>query len=258
MVTAAHCVKGISADSLKVVYGSHNVNEYDEDLVFEVVATDWHENYDYPSFSNEELPLKAPWPSDYDIGVVLLKGPIQHAVTAEIYDGKLPIGMIAILAGYGRDEEGVSGVLNWGAVPVREVTEKEVIFGKNYPNGNDKEIGSDPDACYGDSGGPAYTTDLELITTTSRLPLEAPVITCGYGYIGTRVGPFKGWLEDKYQELREEHSSEPVKYKNSFEEDEDLVVLDRGCSVSGSGKSNNGFIFPLAALFGLAYRRRED
>ena len=320
VVTAAHCVDWWGADKIKVVYGSTNVNELNLNLVHDMKATAYHEGYDPYGYKKlNDLALNEGVCSESmdvnDIGLVLLKNPIPDAVMSDIYDSQLLIDQITRLAGYGENGEHNSypsddtldqsgdesaGVLYWGDVPIRVITEKEIIFSKNYPLGNNGEAGANPDACYGDSGGPTYALDKNgnlagVITATSRVPPDVPWVSCGFGYVATRVAPYGPWIETKYEEMKAlpdpvdagaggsggngggididagvggnggsagEGGSIPIIPKpdasvDDFVEKEDLVMLDRPtCNYSGS--NSNSFPWALAAaLLGVSYLRRR-
>ena len=209
VVTAAHCV---AAYPDWVVYGSKDVAEVDPDCLHGISGTEIHPDYSPANYSvimdylkrGENVP---PGYDTSDLGVILLEKPILGSITADIlpeedYEDETPVGEIVNLCGYGRDENGMAGKLNCGKVPVREHYGSDVLYGENYPDGDNGFPGSSPDACYGDSGGPTITDSGELITATSRLPPGTPGITCGYGYIGAGVGPELNWVEESYQTLK--------------------------------------------------------
>lgn len=224
VLTAAHCVDWYEASNMKIIYGTTNANNPDEGTVHDVKAVAYHESYDPYAYKKLNA-LLAMGEGTYssmnvnDIGIILLEEPIPNAVTSKIYDGEIAINMIARLVGYGQngsvynpDEppqpgDEPSGVLYWGDVPVKLFTEKEIIFGENYPQGNNGSPGSNPDGCYGDSGGPTFNLNQEknidgVITATSRVPPDAPWIGCGFGYVATRAAYYKEWIEIKVEELR--------------------------------------------------------
>lgn len=214
VVTAAHC---IFASPDWIVYGSSDVAVVDPDCVHGIAGMEVHPQYGYANYSvimdhlkgGEDIPFGY---DTHDLGVILLEKPILNPVTAEVlpeedYDEETPPGTMVNLCGYGRDENMVGGELNCGKVPVREHYGSDVLYGENYPDGNDGFPGNDTDACYGDSGGPTFTDSGELISATSRLPPGTPGITCGYGYIGAGVGPAIGWVEESYQKLKSSQNS---------------------------------------------------
>lgn len=224
VLTAAHCVNWYKASDMKIIYGTTNANNPDEGMVHDVKAVAYHESYDPYAYKklNALLTMGEGTYSSMnvnDIGIVLLKEPILNAVTSKIYDGEIAINMIARLVGYGQNgsvqepdepsqpESEPSGVLYWGDVPVKLFTEKEIIFGENYPQGNNGSPGINPDGCYGDSGGPTFNLNQEknidgVITATSRVPPDVPWIGCGFGYVATRAAPYKEWIGAKVKELR--------------------------------------------------------
>ncbi len=224
VLTAAHCVDWYEASDMKIIYGTTNANNPDEGTVHDVKAVAYHENYDPYAYKKLNA-LSANGEGTYssmdvnDIGIVLLKEPILDAVTSKIYDGEITTNMIARLVGYGQngsvqnpDEtcqpgDEPSGVLYWGDVPVKVFTEKEIIFGENYPQGNNGSPGTNPDGCYGDSGGPTFNLNQEknidgVITATSQVPPDVPWIGCGFGYVATRAASYQEWIKAKIEELR--------------------------------------------------------
>lgn len=212
VVTAAHCVIGIKPDW--IVYGSKNVNEYDPDCLFEIAGTAYHHDYNPWGYA-EACNYLAPGDDDkiptgintHDIGMILLQEPILNSAPIDIlpiddYDELLPEGKIVRLCGYGTDECDDVGALKCGDVPVRVIYDSDIIFSANYPDGDAGSPGTNPDACFGDSGGPTFVIDSQyLITVTSRLPPGAPQADCGFGYVGASVDFHRGWIEEKSNQL---------------------------------------------------------
>jgi hypothetical protein len=131
-----------------------------------------------------------------DIGVLMLSSPVAVltpvvVMTLDRLDEALVPETPVILSGYGVTGPGAgapSGVLFIAEAPYQRRTATEMLVGAP----------GTPDACPGDSGGPAYVWSegaLQLVGTTSRATLTATE-ACGEGGIYTLVPAYDGWLRD--------------------------------------------------------------
>ncbi len=189
VVTAAHCVDNHGPSDLRVVYG-HAIPQQapasERRVVSQAVA---HPGYQ----PNVPLDAYGLGPVN-DIGVLVLEEPIEGAVVTPILpndqvDSVLYPNRVMHIVGFGIHDTntGASGVLYKGLTPhVRHVT-SELLGGRT----------GEPDACFGDSGGPAYVVDnntLWLVGATSRA-WEHAVQPCGHATVYTLVPHFAKWIE---------------------------------------------------------------
>ena len=208
VITAAHCIP-YDPGSRTIVYGVSDISQPCDGCVHEIALVKAHPEYN-PSH-NYGLD---------DIGWVLLKEPIQDAVTAEIlpesvFSSALHVDDIVQIAGYGNDSNGFYGYLNSAEVPIIDfLTATGSVNGKfeNKYTGSEsllKEmvVGLDntaaPNLCYGDSGGPTYVEyngSLFLTGVTSRVPPGKP-IECGHGAVVSLPGHYQELTEKVYLEL---------------------------------------------------------
>lgn len=198
VVTAAHCLAGISASDLRVWSGISKTSERSssqESLVASAVA---HPSFDSRTFAN-------------DIGVITLAKPIDLLGKARTI--ALPYGMDALAWPANGTPATISG---WGVTsPSGGATsdqlmraDLQVLAGPGQPCGQygpDLDPTQDVcagtptgsiDACQGDSGGP--------LVTQSVVPLLAGLVSSGNecakaGYPGlyTRITTFLPWLSSQ-------------------------------------------------------------
>lgn len=189
VVTAAHCVEKRSPSSMRVVYG-HTVPEQapasERRIVTQAVA---HPHY------NTNAPVDAYGLGPmHDIGVLILQDPIENGIVAPVLpnaqvDAVLYPNRTLHIAGYGiyNTASQASGVLYKGLTPHIRHVPTELLGGRS----------GEPDACFGDSGGPAYVVDqntLWLVGATSRA-WEHAVTPCGHATVYTLVSPYVDWIE---------------------------------------------------------------
>lgn len=198
VVTAAHCLAGISASDLRVWSGISKTSERSssqESLVASAVA---HPSFDSRTFAN-------------DIGVITLAKPID--LLGKVRTIALPYGMDALTWPANGTPATISG---WGVTsPTGGATSDQlmradiqVLAGPGQPCGQygpDLDPTQDVcagtptgniDACQGDSGGP--------LVTVGAVPLLAGLVSSGNecakaGYPGlyTRITTFLPWLSSQ-------------------------------------------------------------
>jgi secreted trypsin-like serine protease len=268
VMTAAHCLDDFHqfADPLSVVYGSSDLADNDG-LEIQVAAWDRHAQYN---------PYLDPW---NDIALILLENDIPDAVNAPIlapeqYETFLMPGTIVTIAGYGQNSDLGYGELFYGEVPVIVRDEFQIQVGENNP--------AAPNACYGDSGGPIYVMDGEVMYVTgvaSHLPFGAQ--QCGESAIYTLPGSYVPWIEETYLKLQEEAQNSSTAASSSSAnsssssssgsggsggeegeeypapEPEKYLVPSGGCGSCTIGSTNTIDPFWMVGLLYLARRRKK-
>jgi len=215
VLTAAHCV-GYHPSDMMIAYGYEKPGEGDIGCFFPVLAKSIHPGSYYYDWFPEDITTE-PIDSGIDPGtagenyddIALLlvdnsPSPVNivfvPVLPPENYDDVLKVSDIVTIAGYGQHEKGVTGDELYAAdVPVTWRGEYEMILGED-------EI-SNPDAgnaCYGDSGGPAYVTygnNIFVSGVTSRAPT---IPECGHGAVYTIPGSYLDWIQEAYVEMKED------------------------------------------------------
>ena len=228
--TAAHCLGYFESKDLLMVYGRDELNTEGGSIVpgLEQAA---HPDYD-PDSGNE--------PS-HDLGLILLKEKIPGAVVAPIlppekYEEFLPLDWEVTIAGYGvYDVYDTTGKLYFAEVPLVKRNEFEMLVGEG------KDVTS-PDACSGDSGGPAYVYGdkgkMYVTGITSRAPLGTPAL-CGGGTWYGLPGSHMPWIEDTYKGWQESFGEEENTSFDFFPDEEENSNEDDNSSAGIGGGSGN-------------------
>ncbi len=188
VVTAAHCIKSGNPSNVRVVHG-HAVPSQapasERRMVSSAVP-----HPDYAPFAPTDAYGLGPL---HDIGVLVLEEAIPNAVVAPI----LPIDSVdAILTpnrpmhivGFGINDTQTqaSGELYKALTPHIRHVPTELLGGRP----------GEPDACFGDSGGPAYVVNdntLWLVGATSRA-WEHASEPCGHATVYTLVSYYAKWI----------------------------------------------------------------
>ncbi|XP_068231252.1 transmembrane protease serine 9-like [Palaemon carinicauda] len=197
ILTAAHCVEGDSASSVKVLIGEHNWGTTTETSVTEkrdVSQIIVHPQYSSKTFDNDMalLKLSSPisFPSDNKIAPVCLPD------AGNAYDN-----VDAIITGWGTTSAGGSQSYNLQEVTVPTMTNSKCqqSYGSSITN-NMICAGLDAggkDSCQGDSGGPMVTGG----NAAASFMVQIGVVSWGYGcaYAGypgvyARVNNYLSWI----------------------------------------------------------------
>lgn len=192
VISAAHCVTDwhgtpYAASEIGVYIGNDALSVPLADLV-PVAAV--HVPTTYP-FGDYNAPTGIG--RDDDISVLMLATPVTTVTPALV----LPVSDVGLLApdtpalivGFGDttlDNTGPTGTKYFATSPIGERTDYEIIVGAP----------TQPDTCYGDSGGPAFLVDGDtriLFGITSRATDNSSV-ECGDGTISTLVTGFADWI----------------------------------------------------------------
>ena len=178
VVTAAHCAKGVTVKSMRVVAGDHNrnVSEGVEQAV-NVSRSVIHPGYDSGTLENDIALLELSPPlilsSARRTAAVALFTPAHREA------GLSAPGAVAIISGWGDTTEGGSlpDVLQFAEIPVVTEAEARAVYGDTSIVESMLPAGYDAggvDTCQGDSGGP-------LVIEGPNGPLLAGLTSWGTG-----------------------------------------------------------------------------
>ena len=241
VMTAAHCVEHLP-NSLEAVYGVDSIPDplQCRSCFMKVKNSTYH-----PEFTHFYFPSN-------DIGLILLEHPVYNPIVgtflSERNNNFVYVGQTLTLAGYGTSNEGL-GQLYYGDVPVTELRgDYEMVVGLDSPTA--------VNACYGDSGGPAYLYEAGeeyVVGVTSRVP-EGKPIECGHGTVYTRPEAYSDWIEQAYQDMKTAtpNDPDPVDPNNCCRKPEPappILEPSGGCSVNQNTPSFDFMILFLSVLF---------
>lgn len=189
-----------------------------------------------------------------DIGVLMLARPVTEQSYAAILpmsevDSRLAAGSPLTIAGYGKNgpnPAATSGVLYIAETPFVRRNDFELVAGGPGL----------PDACEGDSGGPAYQLAAGtpyLVGATSRGSANA-MAPCGEGGIWTLVPAYESWI------AAQSGGAYPPSPPPEDDDDADSED-DDGCSVTHAGRGRREawrWLALMLTLCALARRRRAN
>lgn len=195
VVTAAHCIESGNPSNVRVVYGHAVPAQAPASERRVVLSAVPHPAY-APLASTDAYgmgPLN-------DIGVVVLEEAIPNAVVApilpnEFVDAVLFPNRPMHIVGFGINDTQTqaSGELYKALTPHIRHIPTELLGGRP----------GEPDACFGDSGGPAYVVNdstLWLVGATSRA-WEHASQPCGHATVYTLVSYYAKWISSVGGEL---------------------------------------------------------
>lgn len=168
VVTAAHCLEGLDAQFLKIIFGNgDDPNKLGED----VLDFAFHPYYNSMSYNpNPDYPDAIPFGESFDIGyVVLAESQYDIPLVPVLKDinereSLLREDQSSVLVGFGLTEEDIVGIKY----------ELETTLSSNMQGSEILIGGNDKSACFGDSGGPAFIRneegDWRVFGVTSRIP----------------------------------------------------------------------------------------
>jgi len=200
IITAAHCVKGINPDRIRLVLGDHDRRHQEEDQQQRLIEK---------VFLNPHFVKKT---FNNDIALIKMKGEVEFSdfirpVCLPHYDRSYN-GHDTIVVGWGKLSEGglPANVLQEVSVPIipqktcrhdthyraSEITEN--MFCAGFSEGK-------IDACQGDSGGPAvWKGDGEqFFTQIGIVSWGQGCARGGYPGVYTRIGRYLEWIVDIIQ-----------------------------------------------------------
>lgn len=182
LITAAHCLEGLSA-SETFFYSGTNANDPDFDDMRAVSQLIPHEQYDDDEYDNDIALVKLSAP----LGSV---APIVHNVASlTAYEGDS-----AFTVGYG-----LTTGLNENTGGIKRSTNTEITDVRTYDYWS---AYTGTGTCFGDSGGPSMVTidgALKVVGITSSGPAcSGPNCDpCKTGTFNTRVDAYKAWITSK-------------------------------------------------------------
>lgn len=140
VLTAAHCLRGMSKDSIRVAFSINVIDKLDPETMIELADFEIH-----PKYGTNRL-------NDVALIALAKAAPAPYKPVSIISDDyQLTVGMPMLLAGYGviddstgKDTEALRKV----TVPMAKILDADAILVTDQT----KATG----ACNGDSGGPAY------------------------------------------------------------------------------------------------------
>lgn len=201
IITAAHCTRPNSKEFIAVVYGYEDPAMAPTEKHLAVYET--KRNPDY-------LPIWGfdPGPA-HDISIVVLEKPIKNSFTSPVLPPShfdvIQNGNEVEIVGYGRSslEDPQGGVLHAAITNIVKNNNYELQLGdENAPN-----------ACHGDSGGPAYVdcNQQRYVTGVTSRAVGEPLCASG-AYYGI-PGAYIDWIESEYTRMVKERDNlerEPI------------------------------------------------
>ncbi|MGB3180884.1 MAG: trypsin-like serine protease [Cyclobacteriaceae bacterium] len=195
ILTAAHCIDGTSASSIRVVAGASRISQSSSGQIRSVSNIYAYPGYSTPSAGKDAALLKLSSP-------LSLGGSVQaipYATAADASAGYTNAGVTATISGWGTLSSGGSSPDQLQAAQVPIVTNS--YANSQYPqNITSDQLGAGYttggiDACQGDSGGP-------LVVSKGSGVIVAGIVSWGYGcadpdYVGMygRVSSFATWID---------------------------------------------------------------
>jgi hypothetical protein len=247
VLTAAHCLEGLTANRLHLAFDDDNVNDgvaRQVDVAQLVAHPDYHELF---------------W--DNDIGLIKLAKPMTDRPVTPLRRTPIPPGTDVLQAGFGdtSDGRGQDGLLRKLATKTIDCAE----IGSTQYKGDRLLCFSSADGdgtCYGDSGGPTFVKiggQRYLVGVTSGgtddscrtgydlqtlVPAELDFITRNVPALAADNGAGNGTPEP----------NDPADLASSRSEDSSA-----GCSATRGGSGGGGAASGLLAIAGLALARRR-
>jgi len=144
ILTAAHCVQGVSAGSVHVLFGTVNINKQGGVMRSASMAIP------HPSFSQNAL-------GKHDIGLIKLSAPVTDVapIPVNLIKEKAPVGIQVTMVGFG-----ATAVGGGGSVGIEYVVDQTSVACNSFAGSNDDLLCfsqvSGKGKCQGDSGGPSF------------------------------------------------------------------------------------------------------
>jgi hypothetical protein len=147
VLTAAHCVLGITPSTIRVHFNTVNLNQSQGKVAMASMAIA------KPGFSEQSL-------GSNDIGLIKLSAPVTDVtpVPVNLYPDKAPVGIAVTMVGFGATGQGATG-----SIGVEYVVQQASVTCASFSGGSLKDVnllcynqGSGTGKCNGDSGGPSF------------------------------------------------------------------------------------------------------
>ncbi|MGZ3774731.1 MAG: S1 family peptidase [Pseudobdellovibrionaceae bacterium] len=193
ILTAAHCVKGLNTEDMKVIFHTDITCESGFDLTKQSLTVRdaiYHDQYSGVADAKDDLALvrtKSPIPNDYQI--------------SEIYDGKSELSSdVVTLAGYGVTdslEDGTSGFLrstNKSFKTDLTVKNKNIVI--DQPSNG---------ICSGDSGGPVFVEvngKMQIAGVNSIVRGKDEALVCHGSSESMYLPPYVDWIKTQSANLK--------------------------------------------------------
>ncbi|KAF2892687.1 hypothetical protein ILUMI_13484 [Ignelater luminosus] len=184
ILTAAHCVVGISSSKFSVVVGINKLDE--EGTAYKVKDVRSHDNYN-------------PFTVENDIAILKLSSPIEYnskVAPVELEESEVDDGTEAALSGWGSTSWPGSSPNDLQHIILKTISNSDCkashpskqIFDSQICTFTKRGEGS----CYGDSGGPLVSEK-----SKKQIGIVSWGRPCGIGYpdVFTKVAAFKEWIK---------------------------------------------------------------
>lgn len=191
ILTAAHCVANLvnTPARLSAAVGHADASQAPDTAVFAVANIGVHPDWTGFPPNGEVDGLDV----TNDVAVLTLSTDVPNPQVAYVLpeariESDLPLRASLEIVGFGKDDQGMRGVLRRGTAPLRKRTKELLLVG---------ELGS-ADSCEYDSGGPLYLLakdGLFLVGITSREWPGATQLDCGEGGVYTMPMAYRTFIE---------------------------------------------------------------
>lgn len=245
VLTAGHCI------DIEPIYVVTHADSLEPGAPGENIAVKWSRAY-------------PEWENRFDVGVVVLQRmarPTPRAIaTACLANERLAAGAPVTIVGYGLiapDATDANTRLHQARMPVTDPFCEHApgCLKSAWPKGEFAAGGRGTDACFGDSGGPAYLetkSGYALAGVVSRA-VAVEGLPCGNGGIYARADKVVAWIQSVT-----ERKLERVACGRPGDDPEatDDVEASEGCAASLGGSGGFALLLAVVLLVTLANRRR--
>jgi hypothetical protein len=235
VLTAQHCVEGLSADGLAVVAGATRLSRATDGQTRGVARIVRFPGYRSPEYGRDValLQLTAPLSFNARVAAIPLAADADRAAEA---------GVIGTVSGWGTTRSGGTTTpdqLKAADVPVLGMAQAQQVYGGTLTSDQLAAGRAGHDSCQGDSGGP-------LSASTPRGRVLIGVVSWGYGcgdadYPGlyARVTSYTSWIAETTGVTPSSGGGAPAASAPSATPTSDRTLLDR--AVAGAAGSFQHF-----------------